>query len=254
MQAVPHTVLDTVLIVDDEPRITEIAGDYLRHAGFGVVVAATGREGVARARADQPALVVLDLRLPDMDGIQLAHELRRSSNVPIVMLTARAEESDRLLGLDAGADDYIVKPFSPRELVARVRAVLRRTGTHGAGDAPRSDVSPGNQGAQGISTRDGILRIGDVTLDPARLTVERGRERIDLTATEFQLLATLAARPGRLFTRGQLLDAIRGSDADAFDRAIDAHVKNIRRKIERDPRSPRYVLTVYGVGYKAAEE
>jgi two-component system alkaline phosphatase synthesis response regulator PhoP len=226
MQAVPNTVL----IVDDEPRIAEIAGDYLRHAGFGVLLAATGREGVARARADRPALVVLDLRLPDMDGIQVAHELRRSSNVPIVMLTARAEESDRLLGLDAGADDYIVKPFSPRELVARVRAVLRRTG----------------DGA--------ILRIGDVTLDTARLTVARGRERIDLTATEFQLLATLAARPGRLFTRGQLLDAIRGSDADAFDRAIDAHVKNIRRKLERDPRSPRYVLTVYGVGYKAAEE
>jgi two-component system alkaline phosphatase synthesis response regulator PhoP len=223
-------VPNTVLIVDDEPRIAEIAGDYLRHAGFGVLVAATGREGVARARADRPALVVLDLRLPDMDGIQVAHELRRSSNVPIVMLTARAEESDRLLGLDAGADDYIVKPFSPRELVARVRAVLRRTG----------------DGA--------ILRIGDVALDTARLTVARGRERIDLTATEFQLLATLAARPGRLFTRGQLLDAIRGSDADAFDRAIDAHVKNIRRKLERDPRSPRYVLTVYGVGYKAAEE
>jgi two-component system alkaline phosphatase synthesis response regulator PhoP len=178
-----------------------------------------------------------------MDGIQVAHELRRSSAVPIVMLTARAEESDRLLGLDAGADDYIVKPFSPRELVARVRAVLRRTSAKG-----------GAQDPSGTSTRGRILRIGDVTLDASRLTVERGRERIELTATEFQLLATLAAQPGRLFTRGQLLDAIRGSDADAFDRAIDAHIKNIRRKVERDPRNPRYVLTVYGVGYKAAEE
>ncbi|HEV3063314.1 MAG TPA: response regulator transcription factor [Vicinamibacterales bacterium] len=245
MQAVPNTVL----IVDDEPRIAEIAGDYLRHAGFGVLVAATGREGVARARADRPALVVLDLRLPDMDGIEVAHELRRSSDVPIVMLTARAEESDRLLGLDAGADDYIVKPFSPRELVARVRAVLRRTSGPGGPGSQVKDAAEEARGSHGAT-----LRIGDVTLDTARLTVERGRERIDLTATEFQLLATLAARPGRLFTRGQLLDAIRGSDADAFDRAIDAHVKNIRRKIERDPRSPRYVLTVYGVGYKAAEE
>src|SRR5262249_37299931 len=141
-----------------------------------------------------------------------------------------AEESDRLLGLDAGADDYIVKPFSPRELVARVRAVLRRS--RRSGD---------------------VLRIRDLTLDPERLTVSRGGERIDLTATDFRLLAALAAHPGRLFTRAQLLDAIRGSEGESFDRAIDAHVKNIRRKIERDPRDPAYVLTVYGVGYKAAD-
>lgn len=223
--------VQTVLIVDDEPRIAEIAGDYLRHAGFEVLTAATGTSGLEAARVRRPALVVLDLRLPDMDGIQVARELRRSSDVPIVMLTARAEESDRLIGLDAGADDYVVKPFSPRELVARVRAVLRRTG----GKTPD------------------VLRIGDLALDTTRLTVERGRERLELTATEFQLLATLASHPGRLFTRAQLLDAIRGSDAEAFDRAIDAHIKNIRRKIERDPRNPRYVLTVYGVGYKAAD-
>jgi DNA-binding response OmpR family regulator len=147
------------------------------------------------------------------------------------MLTARAEESDRLLGLDAGADDYVVKPFSPRELVARVRAVLRRSG------AETVDV----------------ITLGDLTLDKGRLTVSRGRERVELTATEFELLATLAAHPGRLFTRAQLLEAIRGSDTDSFDRAVDAHVKNIRRKIERDPRNPRYLLTVYGVGYKAAD-
>jgi two-component system alkaline phosphatase synthesis response regulator PhoP len=228
--------MQTVLIVDDEPRIAEIAGDYLRHAGFDVLFAATGSSGLERARGARPALVVLDLRLPDMDGIQVARELRRESDVPIVMLTARAEESDRLLGLDAGADDYVVKPFSPRELVARVRAVLRRSA-----------------GQTAHPTRN-VLRIGDLALDVERFTVERGRERMELTATEFQLLATLVSHPGRLFTRAQLLDAIRGSDAEAFDRAIDAHVKNIRRKIERDPRNPRYVLTVYGVGYKAAEE
>jgi len=222
-----------VLVIDDEPRISQIAGDYLRHAGFDVATAVTGEAGIARAHADRPALIVLDLRLPDMDGIHVARELRRTSNVPIVMLTARAEESDRLLGLDAGADDYIVKPFSPRELVARVRAVLRRAGTSPVGDDS--------------------LTLGDLSLDKGRLTVTRGREKIDLTATEFELLATLAAHPGRLFTRAQLLDAIRGSDAEAYDRAIDAHVKNIRRKIERDPRAPRYLLTVYGVGYKAAD-
>jgi two-component system alkaline phosphatase synthesis response regulator PhoP len=224
-------VPQTVLIVDDEPRLAGIAGDYLRHAGFAVLTAQTGADGLRSVRAHSPALVVLDLRLPDMDGIHVARELRRQSDVPIVMLTARAEESDRLLGLDAGADDYIVKPFSPRELVARVRAVLRRSGG-AAGD---------------------VIRLGDLTVDRSRLVVSRGAERIELTATEFQLLAMLAAAPGRLFTRAQLLDAIRGQDADAFDRAIDAHVKNIRRKIERDPRNPKYILTVYGVGYKAAE-
>ena len=223
--------MQTVLIVDDERKIGEIAGDFLRHAGFDVVTADTGAAGLQAARSRHPALVVLDLRLPDMDGIRVARELRRESDVPIVMLTARAEESDRLLGLDAGADDYIVKPFSPRELVARVRAVLRRS-------------------ARPAET---TIRLGDLTLDTSRLTVSRGRERIELTATEFRLLATLAAHPGRLFTRAQLLDAIQGSGGDSFDRAIDAHVKNIRRKIERDPREPAYVLTVYGVGYKAAE-
>ena len=226
--------MSTILIVDDEPRIAEIAGDYLRHAGFAVPTADTGAAALTSVVADPPALVVLDLKLPDMDGIAVARELRRQSNVPIVMLTARAEESDRLLGLDAGADDYVVKPFSPRELVARVRAVLRRAGAE--------------------AQADGVLQLGDLRLDRSRQTVTRGSERIELTATEFQLLAMLAAQPGRLFTRAQLLDAIRGGDSESFDRAIDAHIKNIRRKLERDPRSPRYVLTVYGVGYKAADE
>ena len=223
--------VSTILIIDDEPRIAGIAGDYLRHAGYTVVTAETGAAGLDRARADRPALIVLDLRLPDMDGIDVARALRQVSAVPIVMLTARAEESDRLLGLDAGADDYVVKPFSPRELVARVKAVLRRSGS---------------------STSD-VVRLGDLAIDRSKKTVTRGRDTIELTATEFDLVAMLAAHPGRLFTRAQLLDAIRGADTEAFDRAIDAHIKNIRRKIERDARNPRYILTVYGVGYKAAE-
>jgi two-component system, OmpR family, alkaline phosphatase synthesis response regulator PhoP len=222
--------MPVVLIVDDEPRIAEIAGDYLRHAGFEVVTAASGARGLDAALSRRPDLVVLDLRLPDLDGIEVARQLRGRSQVPIIMLTARAEESDRLLGLEAGADDYIVKPFSPRELVARVRAVLRRAGT-------QTDV----------------IRLGDLLLDRSRASAARGGQRIDLTATEFQLLETLARHPGRLFTRAQLLDVIRGGDSESFDRAIDTHIKNIRRKIERDPRNPRYVLTVYGVGYKAGE-
>jgi DNA-binding response OmpR family regulator len=223
----------TVLVVDDEPRIATIAADYLRHAGYAVLTAGDGAEALALARAKRPDLVVLDLGLPRLGGLEVARTLRAETAVPIVMLTARVEESDRLLGLELGADDYITKPFSPRELVARVKAVLRRT----------------EKGA----TTDGLMRLGDLTLDTARLTVTRGEAGIDLTPTEFQLLATLARRPGRVFTRAQLLDAVRGDAGESFDRAIDAHVKNVRRKIEPDTRNPRYILTVYGVGYKAAE-
>jgi DNA-binding response OmpR family regulator len=223
----------TVLVVDDEPRIAAIAADYLRHAGYSVLTAGDGAEALALARSKRPDLVVLDLGLPRLGGLEVARTLRAETAVPIVMLTARVEESDRLLGLEIGADDYITKPFSPRELVARVKAVLRRS-------------------EKGAAT-DGLLRLGDLTLDTSRLTVTRGAAAIDLTPTEFQLLATLARRPGRVFTRAQLLDAVRGDAGESFDRAIDAHVKNVRRKIEPDTRNPRYILTVYGVGYKAAE-
>ena len=218
--------------MDDERKIADIARDYLRHAGYSVLTASAGDEALALARSRQPDLVVLDLRLPRMDGIDVARMLRRESSVPIIMLTARAEESDRLLGLDVGADDYMTKPFSPRELVARVRAVLRRAAATPTGD---------------------ILHMGDVTLDTSRMTAARAGSAVDLTPTEFKLLAKLAQSPGRVFTRTQLLDAVRGDDGEAFDRSIDAHVKNIRRKLEPDPRRPRYVLTVYGVGYKAAD-
>jgi len=177
--------------------------------------------------------VVLDLGLPHLDGIEVARTLRKEGNVPIIMLTARVEESDRLLGLELGADDYISKPFSPRELVARVRAVLRRT-----------DAGP---------SQETVLRRADLTIDVPRLAVTRGDTPIELTPTELQIVATLARQPGRIFTRAQLLDAVRGSEVESFERAIDTHIKNIRRKLERDARSPRYLLTVYGIGYKFGE-
>ena len=231
--------MSTVLVVDDEPQIAQIAQDYLRHAGFEVVVARDGPSAVSLARSRAPDLIVLDLALPGLDGVDVTRTLRRESNVPIIMLTARVEESDRLLGLELGADDYITKPFSPRELVARVRAVLRRADTRAA------------------SASGDVLRLADLTLDVPRMKVTRRAGRadvpIDLTATEFQLLATLARQPGRIFTRAQLLDAVRGVEVDSFERAIDAHVKNIRRKLEVDSRKPRYVLTVYGMGYKCPD-
>jgi DNA-binding response OmpR family regulator len=228
----------TVLVVDDEPKILAVVRDYLADAGFSVVTAADGRAALAQARAADPDLVVLDLGLPGLDGLDVARELSRRSPVPIIMLTARGEEVDRVLGLELGADDYLVKPFSPRELVARVRAVLRRT------DASR--------------TTDGeaAFTVGDVAIDPARRSVRVGGlagRAVDLTATEFELLAHLARQPGRVFTRAQLLDVIHGVAIESYERAIDAHVKNIRRKLEPDPHRPRYVLTVHGVGYRFAE-
>ena len=222
-----------ILVVDDEPRIAEIARDYLERAGFAVMTAATGTDALALARTRRPDLVVLDLGLPHMDGLDVTRALRRQSNVPIIMLTARVDESDKLIGLELGADDYVTKPFSPKELVARVRAVFRRI-----------DAAP---------ERGDVIRAGDVTLDKRRMQATVGERAIDLTGTEFELLATLAGQPGRVFTRAQLLDAIRGVEVESFDRAIDAHVKNVRRKIEPDPRNPRYLLTVHGVGYKFAD-
>jgi len=226
--------MKTVLVVDDEPQIAEIARDYLRLAGFDVIVAGDGVRALEAARGRRPDLVVLDLGLPSLDGLDVTRTLRRESDVPIIMLTARVTEDDRLQGLEIGADDYITKPFSPRELVARVRAVLRRSERqHAEGD---------------------LLRVADLVLDAARLSVRRGDEPIDVTPTEFQILATLARHPGRVFTRSQLLDAARGTDAEAYERAIDSHVKNIRRKLERDPHAPHYLETVYGIGYKLVEE
>jgi two-component system alkaline phosphatase synthesis response regulator PhoP len=226
--------MTTVLIVEDEPKIARVARDYLQAAGCTVVTAEDGRSGLREAARSRPDLVVLDLRLPDIDGLDVARRLRESGPVPIIMLTARGEESDKLVGLELGADDYITKPFSPKELVARVRAVLRR-----------SEMA---RAAAGES-----LRTGDLVIDLTRRQVKAGDRAIDLTATEFDLLAALARSPGRVFTRAQLLDAIHGVAFDAYERAVDAHVKNIRRKLEDDPRRPRHLLTVHGVGYKLAE-
>jgi two-component system alkaline phosphatase synthesis response regulator PhoP len=222
-----------ILVVDDEPRIAEIARDYLERAGYRVTTKGSAEDALAVARTATPDLIVLDLGLPRMDGLDFTRTVRKRSNVPIIMLTARVDESDKLVGLELGADDYIAKPFSPKELVARVRAVFRRV-----------DAAP---------ERDAIIRAADVELDRLRLRATVGNRAVDLTATEFELVATLARQPGRVFTRAQLLDAIRGEAIDSFDRAIDAHVKNVRRKLEPDPKNPRYVLTVHGIGYKFAD-
>jgi two-component system, OmpR family, alkaline phosphatase synthesis response regulator PhoP len=212
-----------------------VVRDYLADAGFSVATAIDGASALARARAEPPDLVVLDLGLPGIDGLEVARELQRRGPVPIIMLTARGAEVDRILGLELGADDYLVKPFSPRELVARVRAVLRRTATGGGPGQPQA------------------VRVGDVEVDPGRRRVTVAGRSVELTVTEFDLVAHLAAQPGRVFTRAQLLDVIHGVAVESYDRAIDAHVKNIRRKLEPDPHRPRYLLTVHGVGYRFAE-
>jgi len=223
-----------ILVVDDEPKIVKQARDYLEKAGFRVVTAGDGKTALAVARHERPDLIVLDLNLPEMDGLDVCRALRRKSDVPIIMLTARVEETDRLIGLELGADDYITKPFSPRELVARVRAVLRRV--------------------RGGVHQPGLIRVGDLEIDLHGHRLSRAGESIRLTRSEFNLLATLAQHPGQTFTRAQLLDRLHGVAWDGFDRSIDAHIKNLRRKLETNPVEPRYVLTVYGVGYRFTDE
>jgi DNA-binding response OmpR family regulator len=227
-------VVATILVVDDEPRIVQVVRDYLQHGGFAVLVAADGPSALRTARTGRPDLIVLDLGLPGQDGLDVARALRRDGDVPIIMLTARSDETDKLVGLELGADDYITKPFSPKELVARIRSVLRR--------------------AEGMKQPAEVIRVGtEVELDVPRMEARFGARRADLTKTEFQLLATMARQPGRVFTRSQLLESVRGVAFESYERAIDAHIKNLRRKIEPDPRSPRYLLTVFGVGYRFAE-
>jgi two-component system alkaline phosphatase synthesis response regulator PhoP len=226
--------MDTILVVEDEPGIARLVRDYLERAGFAVVLAADAGEALAQARARRPALVVLDLGLPDRDGLDVMRELRRFTDVPVVMLTARGDESDRIVGLELGADDYVVKPFSPKEVVARVRAVLRR--------------------ASGKAASVEMVRALDVVIDVPRRRVTVGERQVELTATEFALLLALARENGRVFTRGQLLDAVHGVSFESYERAIDAHVKNLRRKIEPKPGSPRYIETVHGVGYRFADQ
>jgi DNA-binding response OmpR family regulator len=222
-----------ILVAEDDRDIRQLVRDVLVHAGFDVTLASDGPSALREARAGRPDLLVLDLGLPGLDGLDVARAVRRESDLPIIMLTARADESDTLVGLEVGADDYVTKPFSPKELVARVRAVLRRF--------------------EGASGRQDVLRIGDLEVDRARMAATRAGVAVDLTASEFALLERLARQPGRVLTRGQLLDAIHGDAFEAYERAIDAHVKNIRRKLEPEPSRPRYLLTVFGVGYRLAE-
>ena len=218
-----------ILVVDDEREIVASVSDYLREAGYRPIPAFNGESALSAFEAEEPALVILDLGLPDINGIDVAREIRRRSQVPIVMLTARSQEIDRILGFELGADDYITKPFSPRELVLRVQALLRRT----------SDP-----------TVEAPVQIGNLVVDLSGREVRRDGAPIDLTATEFDLLAFLVRRPNRVFTRMQLLKEVQGYSTPALIRNIDNHIMNLRRKIENDPTSPQIIKTVYGVGYK----
>jgi DNA-binding response OmpR family regulator len=224
--------MKTILVVDDEPKIVKLVRDYLERAGFGVRIAADGKSALSLAWTEKPDLVILDLGLPQMDGLDVTRELRKVSNVPVIMLTGRSEESDKLIGLELGADDYMTKPFSPKELVARVRVLFRRMENY-------------------ASASQEVLHAADLTLDVPRMRVgAEGREIEELTPTEFSLLAEMVRYLGRVFTRAQLLDAVHGVAFESYERAIDAHIKNIRHKIEPNPSEPRYIITIYGVGYK----
>jgi two-component system alkaline phosphatase synthesis response regulator PhoP len=214
-----------ILIVDDEPQIVEICKDYLKAAGYVTVTASNGLQGVSLARREKPDLIVLDLMMPEMDGLEVTRTIRRESGVPIIMLTARVEETDKLIGLELGADDYITKPFSPRELVARIRVVLRRVI-----NAPENDM----------------IRVGEVELDRAHYEIHLTDKTISLTSTEFEILATLMSQPGRIFSRAQLLTATHGVSFESLERAIDSHIRNLRRKLEPQD----LIVTVHGVGYK----
>ena len=225
----------TILVVEDEPKITELLKLYLERDGYQVVTAVSGEVALATFHQKMPELVLLDINIPGVDGLEVCRQIRRESALPIIMLTARDEEADKLIGLELGADDYVTKPFSPREVVARVRAVLRRAGP----------AQP-QQGQE-------MLRAGDLMLDPERHEVRRAGALLDLTPTEFRLLEVLMRNPGRVYSRLQLLDLVQGEAFEGYERTIDAHVKNLRSKIEPDPQRPTHVLTVYGVGYKFGE-
>jgi two-component system alkaline phosphatase synthesis response regulator PhoP len=226
----------TILVVDDEPEIVRLVRSYLEQDGYRVVTAYNGEEALYTARHEKPDLVVLDVLMPKMDGLEFTRRVRREQDVPIIMLTARAEETDRIVGLEMGADDYVTKPFSPREVVARVRAVLRRA-------QPSDDKEPPP-----------VLRAGPITLDRSTHTVTVHGELTDLTPTEFDVLDTLMSTPGRVYSRAEILEAVQGVAFEAYERTVDAHVKNLRKKIERDPANPNYILTVRGVGYRLNPE
>ena len=219
------------MVVDDEPQILKVLRAYLEKSGFQVVSAADGNSALAIFKREKPDFLILDLNLPGMDGLDVCKAIRRESNVPILMLTARVEEADRLIGLELGADNYVIKPFSPREVVARVRTIFRRTNISEAAASEH-------------------IQIGDLSIDVEKHTVLRGDLTIDLTPTEFDILVTLARQPRRVFTRLQIMEQAQGDAFEGYERTIDAHIKNLRLKLEPNPRKPVYIQTVFGVGYK----
>ncbi len=223
-----------ILVVDDELDIVKVVRAYLEQSGFQVITATDGQQALATFHHEQPDLIVLDLNLPKMGGLDVCRAIRRESNVPIIMLTARVEETDRLIGLEIGADDYIVKPFSPREVVARVRTVLRRS-------SPPIEQPT-------------LITRGDLTIDPLKHEVLLRSRSIDLTPSEFNILLAMASQPGRAFSRMDLLDAAQGEAYEGYERSIDVHIKNLRQKLGDEPRDPTYILTVYGVGYKFSDK
>jgi two-component system alkaline phosphatase synthesis response regulator PhoP len=226
--------MPTILIIEDENELVRVLRSYLEQSNYVVLAAEKGDVGLALWSQKNPDLVILDLNLPGMDGLDVAREIRRKADTPIIMVTARVEETDRLIGLELGADDYITKPFSPREVVARVRAVLRRAGS--------------------TSEKPAVLRVGSLEIDLTGHEVLREEERIDLTPTEFNLLEIMASQPGRVFTRLQLLEATQGAAYEGYERTIDAHIKNLRAKIEPNAKEPVYIETVFGVGYRFTKE
>ena len=222
----------TILVVDDTENLRTLVKSYLSQEGFRVLTAADGREALFLARDEKPDLILLDLMMPEMGGYEFMRVYGREADTPVILLTAKVEENDKVLGLELGADDYVTKPFSMRELTARIRAVLRRAGK----TAPQAV----------------LLRAGDIVLDRNGRLVKIGDHYVDLTPSEFDLLATLMATPGRAYSRMDLLDLLQGSAFEGYERTIDVHVRNLRSKIEEDPSSPRYVETVYGIGYRFA--
>ena len=220
-----------ILVVDDQAKLVSVVRGYLEQAGYDVVTAGNGREALFAARDHQPDLIILDMMMPVMDGLSFLREYQKEGSAPIIALTARVDETHKILGLEMGADDYITKPFSPRELTARVRAVLRRTG--------------GTDSVEGK-----LLRAGNITLDEDAHIVKLNNEEIELTPMEYNLLYTLIRHPGRAFSRMELLEHAQGFAYDGYERTIDVHIKNLRKKIEVDPSQPEYVLTVFGVGYR----
>ena len=226
--------MSTILIIEDEPELVKVIRSYLENAGFNVITAFRGDSGLETWQNRKPDLVLLDLNLPGMDGLDVAREIRRHGNTPIIMMTARVEETDQLIGLELGADDYITKPFSPRVLVARVRSLQRRS---------EQSLQAGQ-----------VIRIADLEIDQGAHRVTREEIEVELTPTEFSILETLAMQPGRVYSRMQLLEATQGETFEGYERSIDAHIKNLRGKLERDAKNPVYVETVFGVGYRFRKE